>query len=105
VSYHCINYYPKTKQVVRFPLSRCWGPPPGGGGPIRGSQSPLAGFSKTQSHALRRTSFCSNADKLVSQLAGFQVGDLPHLGCVGRSQMAAPGPSAPPLLLLRKETR
>jgi hypothetical protein len=44
----------------------------GSGGPIRGPQPPLL----TQSHALRRTSFCSTADKLVSQLASSPVGDL-----------------------------
>jgi hypothetical protein len=35
-----------------------------------------AGFAKTQSHALRRKSFCGTADKPVSQLASFPVGKL-----------------------------
>jgi hypothetical protein len=34
----------------------------------------------------------------------FFLGSLPHPG-VGRSQQAAPGPSASPFLLLRKEIR
>jgi hypothetical protein len=45
-------------------------------GPHKGIPAASAGFAKTQSHALRRTSFCSIADKLVSQLASFPVGDL-----------------------------
>jgi hypothetical protein len=42
----------------------------------KGTPVASAGFAKTQSHALRRTSFCSTADKLVSQLASLPVGDL-----------------------------
>ena len=50
--------------------------PRGRWGGHKGIPAASVGFAKTQSHALRRTSFCSIADKLVNQLASFPVGDL-----------------------------